>query len=133
MKYITMLIVSVMVSGCSSTKSYDDAKMYELATQFKDLAQTVDSTIKFGDVPVQNGEQALNLVLKEQPNKISPFIGYNIKVEMQGNNAVMLLCDHDIALIEDAGCNAEIDAVYWKQTKPNSCVITLESSQVCQY
>lgn len=131
MKYLNLLILSMLTAGCAVSKPYNDEKMYDLASQFKDLAQTVDGSIKFGDVMIDSGAQALEIVSTEQPDKVAPFVKYTIKAEMQGDNAVLLLCEEDVALIEDAGCNAVLDKVYWNELKSNSCVITLQSNQVC--
>ncbi|MGY0588502.1 MAG: hypothetical protein ACW7DY_22700, partial [Paraglaciecola chathamensis] len=127
MKHLLFIIVSMLIVGCSASNPYNDEKMYDLASQFKDLSQTVDGAIKFGEVAIETGQQALERVSVEQPDKVAPFAEYVIKVELQGDNAVLLLCDDNIALIEDAGCNAVLDKVYWQVLNPNSCVITLDS------
>ncbi|MFT6351898.1 hypothetical protein [Neptuniibacter pectenicola] len=132
MKHLLFIIVSMLIVGCSASNPYNDEKMYDLASQFKDLSQTVDGAIKFGEVTIETGQQALERVSVEQPDKVAPFAEYVIKVELQGDNAVLLLCDDNIALIEDAGCNAVLDKVYWQVLNPNSCVITLDSHQLCK-
>lgn len=132
MKHLLFIIVSMLIVGCSASNPYNDEKMYDLASQFKDLSQTVDGAIKFGEVTVETGQQALERVSVEQPDKVAPFAEYVIKVELQGDNAVLLLCGDNIALIEDAGCNAVLDKVYWQVLNPNSCVITLDSHQLCK-
>lgn len=132
MKHLLFIIVSMLIVGCSASNPYNDEKIYDLASQFKDLSQTVDGAIKFGEVTVETGQQALERVSVEQPDKVAPFAEYVIKVELQGDNAVLLLCDDNIALIEDAGCNAVLDKVYWQVLNPNSCVITLDSHQLCK-
>jgi len=132
MKHLLFIIVSMLIVGCSASNPYNDEKMYDLASQFKDLSQTVDGAIKFGEVTIETGQQALERVSVEQPDKVAPFAEYVIKVELQGDNAVLLLCDDNIALIEDAGCNAVLDTVYWQVLNPNSCVITLDSHQLCK-
>jgi hypothetical protein len=132
MKHLLFIIVSMLIVGCSTSNPYNNEKMYDLASQFKDLSQTVDGSIKFGEVAIENGHQALERVSIEQPDKVVPFAEYIIKVEVQGDNAVLLLCDEDIALIEDAGCNAVLDKVYWQALNPKSCVIRLDSHQLCK-
>ncbi|KXJ54829.1 MAG: hypothetical protein AXW15_08100 [Neptuniibacter sp. Phe_28] len=132
MKHLLFIIVSMLIVGCSASNPYNDEKMYDLASQFKDLSQTVDGAIKFGEVTIETGQQALESVSVEQPDKVAHFAEYVIKVELQGDNAVLLLCDDNIALIEDAGCNAVLDKVYWQVLNPNSCVITLDSHQLCK-
>lgn len=132
MKFVFFVCVSVLSVGCSSSNQYNDEKMYDLASKFKDLAQTVDGAIKFGDTVIKNGDKALEIVSREYPEKVISFAKYKIKVDVQGDNAVLLLCDSDIALIEDAGCNAALDNIYWKDIHHNSCEFTLDSNQLCK-
>ncbi|MEL3926873.1 hypothetical protein [Aeromonas enteropelogenes] len=132
MKYISFLLLSLTLIGCSSTNRYDDEHMYDLASQFKDLAQSVDGMVKFGDLTTKNGDQILTQVFQESPEKAKPFEMYTIKVELQGDNAILLLCNKDVALIEDAGCNAELDKVHWKTPTHQSCSFTIDSIPLCK-
>ncbi|MFT6907706.1 MAG: hypothetical protein ACJAS1_004390 [Oleiphilaceae bacterium] len=132
MKISCLFLVSVLSVGCSASNQYNDEKMYDLASQFKDLAQAIDGSIKFGETEFENGDKALETVSKEYPDKVAPFAKYTIKVDMQGDNAVLLLCDADIALIEDAGCNAVLDKIYWQEVTQNSCAFTIDSHQLCK-
>ncbi|WP_421201891.1 hypothetical protein [Aeromonas enteropelogenes] len=132
MKYISFLLLSLTLIGCSSTNRYDDEHMYDLASQFKDLAQSVDGMVKFGDLTTKNGDQILTQMFQESPEKAEPFEMYTIKVELQGDNAILLLCNKDVALIEDAGCNATLDKTYWNTPAPNSCNITINSKTLCK-
>lgn len=132
MKIVFFFLVALLSVGCSASKQYNDEKMYDLASQFKDLAQTVDGSIKFGETVIENGDNALEIVSIGQPDKVAPFAKYTIKVDVQGDNAVLLLCDADIALIEDAGCNAVLDKIYWKNATQNSCSFTIDSHQLCK-
>ncbi|NMU86979.1 hypothetical protein HKB16_29455, partial [Vibrio parahaemolyticus] len=62
MKYLNLLILSMLTAGCSVSKPYRDEKMYDLASQFKDLAQTVDGCIKFGEIMIDSGAHSLESV-----------------------------------------------------------------------
>lgn len=132
MKIALFLLISVLSVGCSASKQYNDEEMYDLASQLKDLAQTVDGSIKFGKTVIENGDKALEIVSNEHPDKVAPFTKYIIKVDIQDDNAVLLLCDADIALIEDAGCNAILDKTYWNNVVQNSCAFTIDSHQLCR-
>ena len=132
MRIIFLLCVSVLSIGCSASSKYNDESMYDLASRFKDLAQTVDGSIKFGETVIKDGNKALEIVSSESPDKVAPFAKYTIKVNVQGDNAVLLLCDADIALIEDAGCNAVLDKIYWKDINPKRCEFTINSDQLCR-
>jgi len=122
-------MVSLSV-GCT-TIQYNDEEMYDLASEFKDLSQPVDGYLKFSDMEFKDGAELLDLVSKEYPNKVDDFVGYDIKVDIQSDNAVLLLCDEDIALIEDVGCNAKVDQILWKNIQRNSCEFKIEASKIC--
>ena len=132
MNYISFLLLSLTLIGCSSTNSYDDEHMYDMSSQFKDLAQSVDGMVKFGDLAGKDGDQVLTQVFLESPEKTKPFEKYTIKVELQGENAILLLSEKDVALIEDAGCKAVLDNHYCNAPKPNSCNFTIDSSTLCK-
>lgn len=128
----SILLILLVISGCTQVfaKQYDDEKMYDLASRFKDLTQKVDGYIKFSDDQQKSKERliersgALNSVN-------SYFSDYELIVDVQGDHVVLMLCDDDIALIEDAGCNAKVDKTYWQRPTANSCQISLKASQVC--
>jgi hypothetical protein len=132
MKRVLVFLVAVLSVGCCASNKYNDEKMYDLASQFKDLAQTVDGTVKFGKKVIENGEQALAIVAIEYPDKVAPFTQYSIKVDLQGDNAVLLLCDAEIGLIEDAGCNSVLDKIYWKNVEHHNCAFTIDSNLLCR-
>jgi hypothetical protein len=130
MKFSFISLLLIFSSQVCFAQGYDDEVMYDLASKFKDLSQKVDGYIKFSPGAVKGKTNVLEnagvkTIIQEE------FSGYEVKVDVQGTNVVMLLCKDDIALIEDAGCNAELDKALWKSPKANSCRVTLESSSVC--
>ncbi|MBE0458429.1 hypothetical protein NDQ71_03950 [Pseudoalteromonas sp. KG3] len=62
---------------------------------------------------------------------LAPFEGYQLKVFIQDKNAVLLLCEDDVLLIEDAGCTAQSDIQHWQSTDQQACETTLDTNQVC--
>lgn len=130
MKFIFVILMVSLSVGCT-TNQYNDEEMYDLASELKDLSQTVDGYLKFSDMEFKDGAELLDLVSKEYPNKVDDFVGYDVKVDIQSDNAVLLLCDEDIALIEDVGCNAKVDQILWKNIQRNSCEFKIEASKIC--
>lgn len=127
-----LLLILLVVSGCAQVfaEQYDDERMYNLASQLKDLAQELDGYVKFSDDQQVSRESLLQR--SGSLNIVSnPFSGYQVLVDLQGNHVVLMLCDKDISLMEDAGCNAEFDKIYWKRPQSDSCKITLQAAQVC--
>jgi hypothetical protein len=130
MKYLISLIMTLLIAGCANNSKYNDEHMYDVASHFMNVSREVDGFIKFGDISMLTEEQILQKVLNKdtRPNNLDL---YTIKLERQGENAILLLCDNDIALIEDAGCNSNIDKILWKNVTHNSCMFTIEAVKVC--
>lgn len=130
MKFSFISLLLIISSQACFAQEYDDEVMYDLASKFKDLSQKVDGYVKFSPGATKENATVLEnagvrtIIQRE-------FSGYEVKVDVQGSNVVMLLCKDDVALIEDAGCNAELDKALWKSPKPNSCNIALKSSLIC--
>lgn len=133
MKIIIVLLFTTLSFGCViNQQQYSDESMQGLASQFKDLSQTIDGQIKFGEQKFKDGQETLDFVANKYPEKVTPFEKYTIKIKIDKHNALLLLCDADKALMEDLGCNAHLDAAYWKKPQANSCSFSLDSAQLCQ-
>lgn len=130
MKFSFISLLLIISSQVCFAQEYDDEEMYDVASRFKDLSQKVDGYVKFSPGAIKENASVLeNAGVKTTIQR--EFSGYEVKVDVQGANVVMLLCKDDVALIEDAGCNAELDKALWKSPEANSCRVTLESSSVC--
>jgi hypothetical protein len=127
---------SLYSSSNHSQPSYNDEVMYDLAAQFQNLAQSADGYVKFRLPPEKadgiNGEELLEQIRQNMPQKLAPFIDYTVHAKVEGSNVVLLLCDSDVALIEDAGCNYRLDKTLWKKPTKNSCRFTINSGDYCQ-
>ncbi|MFA7517633.1 hypothetical protein [Shewanella sp.] len=130
MKFSFIPLLLIISTQVCSAQEYDDEIMYDLGSKFKDLSKKVDGYVKFSPGATKENASVLE---KSGVNTIiqRDFSGYVVKVDVQGSNVVMLLCENDVALIEDAGCNAELDKALWKSPKVNSCEIALDSFTVC--
>jgi hypothetical protein len=127
---VTACVLS-LVSCMSIESQYNDEAMYDHASRLKDVSQAVDGLIKFGDPDGLEGDQLILKAVNNDTELLQSFGDYTLKVDIQGDHAVLLLCDADKVLIEDAGCNVGVDATYWSNVKPNSCAVVLKASDVC--
>ena len=129
----TLLLACLFcLSGCAQVfaNQYDDEQMYDLASRLKDVTQRLDGYLKFSDAHGISEEEILD---KADAKKLlqTYFSNFEVIVQIQGNDVVLLLCDDTVALVEDAGCNAKIDVHHWRTPVSNSCKITLLASNVC--
>ncbi|GHA66867.1 hypothetical protein ACFFLZ_15320 [Photobacterium aphoticum] len=132
MKLLPFLGLIALLTGCISSAPYSDEALYDVASTLKDITQAVDGEIKFGDTDNLTHAQIIDNALAADPSLLDKLKPYQWQLAIQGDHAVMLLCDDDIALMEDAGCNAQFDNAYWQQPKPDSCRIQLQAQEVCQ-
>lgn len=131
MKGLIKLALLMALTSCSAQAEYSDETMYDLASILKDVAQAVDGEIKFGEINNLADDQIIAKAMSSAPDKLAKLNEYQVILEIQGDNAVMLLCDGDVALMEDAGCNTAFDNSYWHQPQHNTCKISLSASSVC--
>ncbi|MEI8593008.1 hypothetical protein [Photobacterium sp. Hal280] len=131
MKGLIKFVLFMTLTSCSAQAEYSDETMYDLASILKDVAQAVDGEIKFGEINNLADEQIIAKAMSSAPDKLAKLSEYQMILDIQGDHAVMLLCDGDVALMEDAGCNAAFDNSYWHQPQHNTCKISLNASSVC--
>ncbi|KKM96843.1 hypothetical protein LCGC14_1174050 [marine sediment metagenome] len=105
--------------------------MADLASQLKDIATAVDGTLKFSETPYSTTDELLKAAVNNDLSKLTPFNEYTFIVDVQGDNAVLLLCDADTALIEDVGCTAQSDIQHWQAKKAQKCEVTVNAQQFC--
>lgn len=132
MKYIFLIITIILSVGCSSlANAHDPEKMADLASQLKDISAAVDGTLKFSSETYTDPQKLLLAAIKNDKTKLEPFKNFQLKVVIQEQNAVVLLCKEETLLIEDAGCTAKSDIQHWQSDENQICEITLQSNQIC--
>lgn len=140
MKSLILLTSCLAITACASSPQYQGEAMYDMASVLKDIAQSVDGELKFGDTQPLSKAQVVQNAMADNQGKLSQLeqlarkakvSDYRILYDFQQDHAVVLVCDDDIALMEDAGCNAEFDKVYWHQPQNNSCEFHLDAQQLC--
>ncbi|CAM3049028.1 hypothetical protein [Pseudoalteromonas distincta] len=131
MKHLLCISLIVLLSGCYTSKNNNPEVMADLASQLKDIASAVDGTLKFSETPYSSTDELLKAAVNNDLSKLTPFNEYTFIVDVQDDNAVLLLCDADTALIEDAGCTAQSDIQHWKSGALQQCKITINAQQLC--
>ena len=140
MKLIIVITLLLSLTSCATKSQYSEEVMFDMASILKDVAQAVDGELKFGDTAGLTKKEIFENAISANPAQITKLSllaidgnisNYRILSEFQGNNAVMLICDGDTALMEDAGCNSEFDKIYWDSPKPYSCQIKLDAAAIC--
>lgn len=132
MKYIFLIITIILSVGCSSlTNTHNPEKMADLASQLKDISAAIDGTLKFSSKPYTDPQKLLLAAIKDDKTRLEPFKDYQLKVVIQKQNAIVLLCEEETLLIEDVGCTAKSDIQHWQSDENQVCETTLQSNQIC--
>ncbi|PNH77792.1 hypothetical protein [Vibrio diazotrophicus] len=140
MRLITAIAFILSVTSCTTQARYSDEIMYDIASIIKDINQSIDGELKFGDVAEFTSEEIIanakysnsdKLAKLESLAKGAKIYDYRMIIELQGDSSVMMVCDGDIALMEDVGCNAKFDSVYWDSPQPSSCKVSLDAAAIC--
>lgn len=126
------VLFAVAVIGCgSNSKAREPEVMYDMASQLKDIALAVQGTVKYDDGERMSDKELLLAALGNDKSSLEIFGEYQLHVLVEGKRSSLMLCDDEVALIEDSGCTAEVDAHYWNANKPYSCEFKLELAKVC--
>lgn len=118
--------------GCaSSANTHDPEKMADLASQLKDISAAVDGILKFSSEPYTDPHKLLLAAIKDDKTRLKPFKNFQLKVVIQEQNAVVLLCEEETLLIEDAGCTAKSDIQHWQSDEKKKCDVSLSINKIC--
>lgn len=140
MRLITKIAFILALTSCATQAKYSDEVMYDIASLLKDVGVAVDGELKFGNTANLTKDEIITNATSSNPEQLTRLVelakegditDYRMISEFQGDNVVMMICDGEVALMEDAGCNAAFDNPYWDNPQPNSCTITLNAAQVC--
>lgn len=132
--YIVLMIsITLMLTGCVTKSPSPQEKMYTLASALTKLSAAVEATVRY-DNPDQNlsDEELLELSTEHDVSLREPFREYSVKILRDNRHAIVLVCTKDAtkALLEDAGCTAEIESHHWLPKELPDCAFTL-SNEVC--
>ncbi|OAN13134.1 hypothetical protein A3K86_15850 [Photobacterium jeanii] len=130
MRLISLFFILTLVTGCAG--KYEPDEMYPMASKFKDLSQLIDGLVKFSNTPITTESQARRQLQAEYPEQLKEFRDYDLRIDIQGKNTVLLLCDGNTALFEDAGCNGSFEYHHWKKNYSQACEFTINTSKVCK-
>ncbi len=135
MRGLLVCAVVVATMGCASTgQSPNEETMLIKASALTKLSAAAESAVRYKDAPEDLTDRALlQWATSHDPALLAPFSAYTLKVLRQGRHAVVLMCTEDgtIALLEDAGCTAELDRHRWRDTPGAVCGFSIEPRVVC--
>lgn len=122
-----------LVSGCAMTQENPAAEeMYVKASALTKLSAAVESMVRYKNPsPSWTDNELLSAATEHDPALLNNLGGYRLKVENRNRHAIVLVCSAsgERALLEDAGCTAQMDRHRWPV--PSSCEFSLIIDSVC--
>jgi hypothetical protein len=125
----------IVLAGCALTSGAGESeRMLVLGSALTKLSSAAESAARYKHPPENISDaKFLSLATKHDPTLLQPFSEYAVRVLLQDRHAVVLVCTNDKtrALLEDAGCSAELDRHLWENKPARPCEFTLKVSDVC--
>jgi len=109
-------------------------RMYRLVPPLTNLASTVEGAVRYKNLaPEVDGAELLEIATRHDRRLLAPFAGYVVRVQRQGQHAVVLVCSprQHVALFEDSGCTAKPDRHHWRSEVVRPCAFTLDAAATC--
>lgn len=124
--------LAILVSGCSSQANTKDPEtMYDIASELKDISTAVQGLVKYSDASNLSEPDILLEAVDNDSTRLEIFADYKLRVRVDDQRSSVLLCDDDVALIEDTGCTPEVDLHHWNSGAANQCHFTIDLADLC--
>lgn len=130
----SILILVVLILGGCITEPVGNEEMYRLGSALTKLSASVESTVRYKDVPEGiTDNELLVIATRHDPLLLQPFAEYKLRVNREDRHAIVLVCTPDggRALLEDAGCSKELDAHHWQSQTSKTCEFTITAQRAC--
>lgn len=132
---LSVLLVAVL-TGCAtfSPEQKHAEEILTAASALTKVAAAAEASVRYGNPPEnQPDAEFLTFATAHDPALLQPFSKYQLISKRKDRHAIVLMCSGDgaIALIEDAGCTAQVDRHHWQVTPAPSCTFTLEPAKLC--
>lgn len=134
-KGLAVLLVAIQ-TGCAtlSPEQKHAEEMLTAASALTKVAAAAEASVRYGNPPENMSDvEFLQFATAHDPTLLQPFAKYQLKSIRRERHAIILLCNADgvAALVEDAGCTAQVDRHHWQSAPTPSCAFTLEPAKIC--
>jgi hypothetical protein len=130
----TILVSFFVMSGCATSGAVESENMMILGSALTKLSAAVESTVRYKNPPADiKDTELLVLATRHDPDLLTRFQSYTLKVHRQNGHAMVLVCSKDgsVGLLEDSNCTAKLDKHLWEGQLSKPCEFTLTVQQVC--
>lgn len=128
-RYVALAFLFVFsITACAAQ---DASEMGPLASALTKLSRAVDAAANAPNLSALSGDALLEAATRHDKTLLTPFQDYKIQILRRGGNSIVLVCDSsaDRALLEDAGCTPPLERQHWREQRP--CTFSLSIESVC--
>ena len=133
MRILLIIAALLMTSACAAGNDLalcDAEERYKTASHFSDFVQKVNYKYAFEDIENLSTEEVIEQVATGDENYRSILNKFIVESYVEGDNVVMLMCESDSLIIEDAGCTAKVEKVFECGERPE-CALSSSAFQAC--
>lgn len=130
------VLLAAVLAGCAtiSPEQKPAEEMLTAASALTKVAAAAEASVRYGNPPENLSDaEFLQFATAHDPALLLPFAKYRLRSLRKERHAVILMCSADgaMALIEDAGCTAQLDRHHWQSAPAPSCAFTLDPAKIC--
>lgn len=130
------LLVALAVSfSAHAEDAFSEEAMMIKASELTKLSTAVESAVRYERERSAGlgGRALLKFATEHDPELLSRFSGFEVRVSTKNSHATVLICTADgrRAILEDAGCTAPMDRHAWREGAETPCEFRLNVSALC--
>ncbi|MDV6315727.1 hypothetical protein [Idiomarina sp. HP20-50] len=105
MKLLLIILALLITNACAAENQTlcDTENRYETASHFSDFVQKVNFKYALEDVEGLSNDEVIDQVASTDEDYRAILNNFNVKSYFEDDNVVMLMCEGDSLIIEDAG------------------------------
>ncbi len=132
MRLLLVTLALLICNACAAENHAlcDTEDRYETASHFSDFVQKVNFKYAFEDIEGLNNEQIIEQVASTDEDYQVILNNFKVKSYFENDNVVMLMCEGDSLIIEDAGCTAKVEKIFECGERP-ACALSSNAFEVC--
>jgi len=129
--------ILIALAGCAAVTPAGrpgEDEMMTTAAALTKISAAVEANLRYGSTTVSVSDaEFLAQSVAHDPTLLAPFDHYRLTLRREALHADLLVCSDDgsVALLEDAGCTAALDAHRWRETPLSSCTFVLDLTRIC--
>lgn len=135
------LAAAAMILTLSSSCGFaqQDVKLYQSGSALTKLTRAMAAQARHVDGVLEEDSflpEAISPNLKQgtahDPQLLDPFKGHVLRLRIENHHALILVCQEQTALIEDASCTANIDRYSSLEGRTSPCEFTMKVAEFCK-